>query len=200
MSCCTAAPGFGWPPAATNRNWPSRTECTEGVRLGGRIGCDAAAGSRRPGLGFLTAPPTSVPVVLVAAAGTRPRYQRAGGTDSLLSLAHDDTTGLLAVADTTTRPVHITAAAFTHTADAKAGTATATATRNEMDDTFNVVIVFADHTRETIEMLLANPSSAHSWRLGIGTPIAKAGRRQLSRALSDTSAARRPVVGSQVGR
>ena len=122
--------------------------------------------------GILTGPPTSVPScswpLQVRGAATN---ERAGLIRCYLkALAEHDTRGLLAVADTTTRPVHITAADFAHAADARSGTATATFKHSEMDYTFSVVIQFADHAREIVVMELANPSSSHSWRLGIGTP------------------------------
>jgi hypothetical protein len=93
----------------------------------------------------------------------------------LRALARHDPAGLLVVADTTSTQVRITAAAFKHAADARAGTATATFTAAGNDSAFIVTIVFADHARATLAMVLANPASVHSWRLGIGTPVVPAG-------------------------
>ena len=90
----------------------------------------------------------------------------------LRALASHDASGLLAVAYATGTPVRITNADFKHSSDARSGTATATFARGEMDDTFAVIIVFADHARETLAIALANPGSAHSWRLGIGKSVA----------------------------
>jgi hypothetical protein len=90
----------------------------------------------------------------------------------LRALASYDAGGLVAVAYTTGTPVRITNADFKHSSDARSGTATATFVQGEMDDTFAVTIVFADHARETLAMALANPGSAHSWRLGIGKAVA----------------------------
>jgi hypothetical protein len=93
----------------------------------------------------------------------------------LRALASHDAGGLLAVADTTSTPVRITSADFRHSADARAGIATATFARGEMDNAFAVTIMFADHARETLALVLANPGSLHSWRLGIGTPVGASG-------------------------
>jgi hypothetical protein len=90
----------------------------------------------------------------------------------LRALATHDAGGLLAVAYTTGTPVRITSADFKHSSDARSGTATATFVPGEMDYTFAVTIVFADHARENLAMAMANPGSAHSWRLGIGKPVA----------------------------
>jgi hypothetical protein len=38
-----------------------------------------------------------------------------------------------------------------------------------------VTISFADGAREDVSMDLANPESAHSWRLAIGTPVGTPG-------------------------
>jgi hypothetical protein len=94
----------------------------------------------------------------------------------LRALATHDPGGLLAVADTANAPIRITHADLTHAADARSGTATATFTPNQ-DDTadIGVTIAFADRARQTLEMHAANPSSAHSWRLDIGTAIGTSG-------------------------
>lgn len=93
----------------------------------------------------------------------------------LRALASHDAGGLVAVAYTTGTPVRITDADFKHSSDARSGTATATFVRGDMDHTFAVTIVFADHARETLALALANPGSVHSWRLGIGEPVATTG-------------------------
>jgi hypothetical protein len=94
----------------------------------------------------------------------------------LRALAAHDRGGMLAVADTSDAPIRITRADFAHAADAGSGTATATFTPNQ-DDTANidVTIAFADRARQTLQMHAANPSSAHSWRLDIGTAIVSPG-------------------------
>jgi hypothetical protein len=57
-----------------------------------------------------------------------------------------------------------------HAADARDGVATATFVPNQDDSAYVTVnIVFADGVAESVPMLLANPASAHSWRLQIGT-------------------------------
>lgn len=94
----------------------------------------------------------------------------------LRALATHDQGGMLAVTDTSDAPVRITRANFAHAADARSGTATATFTPYQ-DDTANigVAITFADGARQTMQMHAANPSSAHSWRLDIGTAIVSPG-------------------------
>jgi hypothetical protein len=95
----------------------------------------------------------------------------------LRALAAHDSGGLLAVADTSGAPIRIiTRADFTHAADARAGTATATFTPDQTDIAdVTVTISFADQGRQTVDMHIANPSSAHSWRLDIGTTIGPSG-------------------------
>jgi hypothetical protein len=90
----------------------------------------------------------------------------------LRALAAHDAGGLLAVADMSGLPIRITRADFAHAADARAGRATATFTPNSADDAdMGVAIFFADGARETVDMHVANPSSAHSWRLEIGSTV-----------------------------
>jgi hypothetical protein len=94
----------------------------------------------------------------------------------LRALASHDAGGLLAVADTAGAPIRITHADFTHAADARSGTATATFTPDQTDTAnIGVTISFADLARQTVDMRAANPSSAHSWRLDIGTAIGSRG-------------------------
>ncbi|HET9897911.1 MAG TPA: hypothetical protein VFQ44_23525 [Streptosporangiaceae bacterium] len=87
----------------------------------------------------------------------------------LRALARHDAGGLLAVADTTSAPVRITAADFRHSADARSGLASARFVAGQMDDAYAVTITFGDGAREIVAMGLANPGSVHSWRLGVGT-------------------------------
>jgi hypothetical protein len=69
-------------------------------------------------------------------------------------------------------PIRITPADFAYAADARSGKATATFTPNSSDDAdIGVAIVFADGAREIVDMHVANPSSAHSWRLEIGSTV-----------------------------
>ena len=93
----------------------------------------------------------------------------------LRALADHDAGGLLTVADTTSGSVRITSADFRHSADARAGVATASFSPAENDDAYLVTVKFADHAREDLAMGLANPGSAHSWRLRIGTPANSGG-------------------------
>lgn len=90
----------------------------------------------------------------------------------LRALATHDQSGMLEVADTTSAsaPPAITSADFAHAADARTGTATATFRPNDVDSAYvDVTVTFADGTRADVAMELANPASAHSWRLEIGT-------------------------------
>lgn len=85
------------------------------------------------------------------------------------ALATRDRTGLQAVADNDP-PVRITSAQFAHAADARTGVATATFVPDQTDGAYvTVTIAFADGAGESVPMVLANPASAHSWRLQIGT-------------------------------
>lgn len=93
----------------------------------------------------------------------------------LRALARHDPGGLLAVADTTSAAVRITSTDSQHSADARAGTARASFTPAQNDDSYLVRIVFADRAHETIAMVLANPGSIHSWRLGLGRPTHSGG-------------------------
>lgn len=89
----------------------------------------------------------------------------------LRALAAHDTGGMLAVADTSRsdEPLTITRADFAHAADARSGTATATFTPNDTDGAYvDVTFLFADGARADVPMALANPASAHSWRMEIG--------------------------------
>jgi hypothetical protein len=95
----------------------------------------------------------------------------------LRALATHDPGGLLAVADTAGAPIRISHADFAHAADARSGTATATFTPDQTTDSadIGVTISFADRARQTVDMHIANPSSAHSWRVDIGTAIGSPG-------------------------
>jgi hypothetical protein len=89
----------------------------------------------------------------------------------LRALADHSTSGLLAVADSANVPVRITKASFACAPGARSGLATATFTPNQIaSDVSNVTIAFADGTRESLEIDLANPDSSTSWRLLIGSP------------------------------
>jgi hypothetical protein len=100
----------------------------------------------------------------------------------LRALAAHDAGGLLAVADMS-GPIRITRADFAHAADARAGRATATFTPNSADDAdMGVTIFFADGAREIVDMHVANPSSAHSWRLDIGSTVGPPGPPPVNRA------------------
>jgi hypothetical protein len=84
------------------------------------------------------------------------------------ALAIRSVAGLQAVADSDP-PVRITAAQFTHTADARSGTATATFVTDPVDSAdMTVRIAYADGAAASLPVLLANPASAHSWRIQIG--------------------------------
>ncbi|TJZ97044.1 hypothetical protein [Actinacidiphila oryziradicis] len=68
-------------------------------------------------------------------------------------------------------PIGFSTADFTHTHDVNSGTTTATVVGNESDSAdATVVIRYADRARDQLEIHLANPSSAHSWRFwNLGT-------------------------------
>jgi hypothetical protein len=90
----------------------------------------------------------------------------------LQALAHTDRGAMMAVTDDDP-PVRLTAADFTHAADARAGLATATFAPNPADSaSATVTITFADgaHTRLYLLNLIAvgGPSV---WRLQIGTAV-----------------------------
>lgn len=90
----------------------------------------------------------------------------------LRALAAHDKSGMLAVADTShaDEPLTITSADFAHAADARSGTATATFRPNDTDGAYvDVTFDFANGARADVPMELANPASAHSWRMEIGT-------------------------------
>jgi hypothetical protein len=118
--------------------------------------------------------PTSVPScswpLRIRGPGTR---EQAGLVRCYLrALAAHDTSGMLGVADTThaNEPLTITRAEFAHAADARSGTATATFRPDDTDDAYiDVALAFADGARADVPMELANPASAHSWRMEIGT-------------------------------
>ena len=87
------------------------------------------------------------------------------------ALATHDVAGLQAVADDDP-PVRITSAQFAHAADARGGTATTTFVPNQSDSAYmTVTIAFADGARASMPVFLANPESAHSWRIQIGTAV-----------------------------
>lgn len=89
----------------------------------------------------------------------------------LRALAANSAAGLLTVADGANAPVRITKASFAHAQDARSGLAIATFIPNQIaSDVSDVIIVFADGARESLEIDLANPSSGRSWRLVIGSP------------------------------
>jgi hypothetical protein len=118
--------------------------------------------------------PTSVPScswpLRVRGPGTR---EQAGLVRCYLrALARHDMNGMLGVADTThaNEPLTITRADFAHAADARSGTATATFKPDDTDSAYvDVSFTFADGARADVAMELANPASAHSWRMEIGT-------------------------------
>lgn len=84
------------------------------------------------------------------------------------ALATHDVAGLQAVAENDP-PVRITAAQFRHTGDARAGTATATFVPNPSDNAYTTVkITYADGAADSLAIVLANPASAHSWRIQVG--------------------------------
>jgi hypothetical protein len=65
----------------------------------------------------------------------------------------------------------------------RSGKATATFTPNSSDDAdIGVTIFFADGAREIVDMHVANPSSAHSWRLEIGSATGPSGPPPATRA------------------
>jgi hypothetical protein len=119
---------------------------------------------------FIGYEPTSVPscswplqvhgIVTAEQAGLVRCYLRA--------LAQRDAAGLLAVADDDPS-VRITGAQLAHSADARAGVASATFVPNPSDDAFvSVTVRYADGVSVGLGLMIANPSSAHSWRLEIG--------------------------------
>ena len=62
-------------------------------------------------------------------------------------------------------PTGFGTATFTHAADARSGTATVTVTGNDSDSAdATVAIDYADGARTSLEIHLADPSSADSWR------------------------------------
>jgi len=89
------------------------------------------------------------------------------------ALAHHDLPALRELVDPD--PVRkITSAQLAHSADARAGLATATFSPNPSDNAYvTVAISYADGVSETFPVELANPASAHSWRIAIG-PFASA--------------------------
>jgi hypothetical protein len=90
----------------------------------------------------------------------------------LKALAQRDMAGLYTTAysDYGDGSVHLTNAAFTHSADARAGLATATFTGNSTDTGLaEVMIDYADGAHNDLGLQIANPQSANSWRLNIGT-------------------------------
>ena len=90
----------------------------------------------------------------------------------LRALADRDPNGMLGVADTmqANEPLTITRVDFAHAADARSGTATATFRPDDTDSAYvEVSFSFADGDRADVPMELANPASAHSWRMEIGT-------------------------------
>ena len=86
----------------------------------------------------------------------------------LRALAQRDRSGLSAVAD---EPASITNADLVLSADARSGKARAVFTPNTVASAnVGVDINFADGAKTSVEMILANPASWHSWRLQIGSP------------------------------
>jgi hypothetical protein len=115
--------------------------------------------------------PTSVPACSwpLRVQGSASREQAGLIRCYVRALATRDTGGLQSVADEDP-PVRITGAQLWHAADARAGVATATFVPNQDDSAYVTVnVVFADGVSESVPILLANPNSAHSWRLQIGT-------------------------------
>ena len=92
----------------------------------------------------------------------------------LKALAQRDMAGLYTTAysDYGDGSVHLTNAALSHSADARAGLATATFTAN-LDDTglAEVMIDYADGARADLGLQIADPQSANSWRLNIGSLV-----------------------------
>jgi hypothetical protein len=81
----------------------------------------------------------------------------------LRALAGHDQSGLTAVQD---QPARIRASDFTLSAAAKSGVATAAFIPNQVaSGTVDVSIRFANGQTTSVEMVLANPASWHSWRL-----------------------------------
>jgi hypothetical protein len=117
--------------------------------------------------------PTSVPSCTWPLRARGPETSEQAGLIRcyLRTLATHDSSGMLATADTTDAPpVRITSAAFAYAASAQSGSATATFTPNPDDTAYVLVtIAFAAGTRQSLSMVQVNPSSAHSWRLQIGT-------------------------------
>jgi hypothetical protein len=114
--------------------------------------------------------PTSVPTCSwpLRVHGSASREQAGLIRCYIRALATHDVAGLQAVADNDP-PVRITAGQFTHAADARAGTATATFVPDQTDGAdVTVKIAFANGTSDTVSVVLANPASAHSWRIQIG--------------------------------
>lgn len=62
-------------------------------------------------------------------------------------------------------PVGFGSAVFAHAADARSGTATVTVIGNSVDDAdATVAIRYADQAHDSLDIHLANPTSAESWR------------------------------------
>jgi hypothetical protein len=68
-------------------------------------------------------------------------------------------------------PAGFDAAAFTHSTDARSGTPTAEVSGNDVDDADATVdIRYADGARDTLDIHIADPASAKSWRIdNVGT-------------------------------
>jgi hypothetical protein len=68
-------------------------------------------------------------------------------------------------------PTGFSASDFAHSADARSGTATVTVTGNGSDSADALVSIrYADGSRDSQDIHLANPKTSHSWRFwGIGT-------------------------------
>lgn len=141
-------------------------------------GCSATASAgKSPGGPAMSGLPTSVPscpwpLRVRGKQGPATAEQAGLARCYLRALARHDAAGLQAVADTTSGRVRFTKADFAHAADARAGTATVKFRPNPDDSaSLEVVIVFADGARDSEAVTIANPSSQHSWRLEIGTPV-----------------------------
>lgn len=148
------------------RQWTARAVvCCAGALILAAGGYLVAAASLSDG-------PTSVPSCSwpLRARGPVTREQAGLVRCYLRALAASDMSGMLAVADTSEGPLRITGAAFAHAADARSGTASATFRPNDTDSAYiDVSVAFADGAHADVSMELANPASAHSWRMDIGT-------------------------------
>jgi hypothetical protein len=91
----------------------------------------------------------------------------------LQAIADRSTTELQSVVPTPGNggPIGFGSAEFAHAADARSGTATVTVTGDSVDDAdATVAIRYADQAHDNLEIHIADPASARSWRFwNIGT-------------------------------